>query len=186
MTNTIAVLDACVLYPAPVRDLLLSLASENLFEPRWSAIIQDEWVRNLLRKRPDLTENQLVKAVKAMNSAFPLANVSGFQKYIPSIILPDEDDRHVVACAIQSRATKLVTFNTKDFPESILANYAIEVISPDQFITQLISLEPALCGSAFQKMHHRLKNPPIPKETLLAIFQKCGLQDTALALAKVS
>lgn len=69
------VLDACVLYPAPIRDILLSLAAEGLFIAKWSDIIQDEWLRNLLRKRADLKKEQLEQTVKAMNQAFPDANV---------------------------------------------------------------------------------------------------------------
>lgn len=48
-----AILDACVLYPAPLRDLLLSLAEQELYRPKWSTVIQDEWRRNLLKNRDD-------------------------------------------------------------------------------------------------------------------------------------
>ncbi len=51
MIEQIVILDACVLYPAPVRDLLLSLADEELYCPGWSHEIQEEWIRNLLEKR---------------------------------------------------------------------------------------------------------------------------------------
>ena len=79
--NAIAVLDANVLYPVPIRDLLLSLANEGLFQPKWSSIIQEEWVRNLLLKRPDLSRNKLLKTVDAMNETFPEANITGFEDF---------------------------------------------------------------------------------------------------------
>lgn len=61
------VLDACVLYPAPIRDLLLHMANEGLYRPKWSDQIQDEWVRNLLLNRPDLSAGQLQQTTQAMN-----------------------------------------------------------------------------------------------------------------------
>ena len=59
MSGYTALYDACVLYPAPLRDLLLQLALTGLFRARWSATIHDEWTRNVLLDRPDLTAAQL-------------------------------------------------------------------------------------------------------------------------------
>ena len=73
-----AVLDANVLFPAPVRDLLLRLAELDLYRPKWTEEIHDEWIRNLLLKRPDIKRESLDSAKKAMNSAFPDANVSAY------------------------------------------------------------------------------------------------------------
>jgi hypothetical protein len=74
-----AILDANVLYPAPIRDLLLNLADVGFYSPKWSDEINDEWVRNLLKNRPDLTEKQLKKTVIAMNNAFEDANIIGYE-----------------------------------------------------------------------------------------------------------
>ncbi len=73
------VLDACVLYPAPVRDILLSLANEGLFKPKWSNEIQNEWTRNLLSNRPDLSKEELQTTVSAMNKAITDSNVVNFE-----------------------------------------------------------------------------------------------------------
>lgn len=91
-TPTIVVLDTCVLYPAPVRDILLSVAAEKLFIPKWSDQIHEEWIINLLINRTDLKRAQLNQTVIAMNMAFPDANVEGFQKWISNIKLPDKGD----------------------------------------------------------------------------------------------
>ncbi len=81
------VLDACVLYPAPVRDILLSLAAEGLYKPKWSATIQNEWMENLLINRKDLKEESLLQTIEAMNRAFPDANVEGFEmKKLPAAL----------------------------------------------------------------------------------------------------
>jgi len=54
MMPVVALLDANVLYPALLRDLLLQLAFDGLFQARWSADIDNEWKRNLLSDRPEL------------------------------------------------------------------------------------------------------------------------------------
>ncbi|WP_204336827.1 PIN domain-containing protein [Cryomorpha ignava] len=104
------VIDACVLYPAPIRDVLLSMAFEGLFEPKWSRAIQDEWTGNLLINREDLNKKQLDGTIQAMNRAFPDSNVLNFEELIPSLSLPDKDDRHVLACAIKCKADLITTF----------------------------------------------------------------------------
>ena len=61
--------DACVLYPAPLRDLLMRLAMSELFQARWSDAIHDEWIRSLLEQRPEL-KNQLARTRKLMDAQF--------------------------------------------------------------------------------------------------------------------
>lgn len=81
------VYDACVLYPAPLRDLLLRLALTDLFRARWSDMIHDEWTRNLLARRPDL-EERLARTSALMNVHVRDCLVTGFEHLIPSIELP--------------------------------------------------------------------------------------------------
>lgn len=83
------IIDACVLYPAPIRDILLSMASEGLLKPKWSNAIQNEWTRNLLINRNDLNREQLDGTIQAMNAAFPDSNVENFEDLIPGLSLPD-------------------------------------------------------------------------------------------------
>lgn len=172
------VLDACVLYPAPIRDILLSIAAKGVFKAKWSDIIQDEWLRNLLKNRTDLKEEQLNQTVNAMNSAFPDANVKNFKELIPGIKLPDKDDRHVVACAIRCNADLIVTFNTKDFPKEELSKYDVEIQKPDEFISDLIDINTELVCKGFNEMVKRLKNPKKTKIEVLASLAKCGLKES--------
>jgi predicted nucleic acid-binding protein len=169
------ILDACVLYPAPIRDFLLSLAAEGLFKPHWSDMIQDEWVRNLLKNRKDLTSQQLQKTINAMNRAFPDANIGGYEDLVIGLSLPDKDDRHVLACAIKGGADLITTFNLKDFPVSELQKYDIEVQSPDELVSNLLDLNSAAVCRAFSKMVARLKNPPKTKAEVADALEKCGL-----------
>ena len=98
-TTYTAVLDACVLYPAPLRDILLSLADAGLFHARWTLDIQDEWTRNLLSKRPDLNAEQLRTTQDRMIAAIPDCLITRYEPQIAGLSLPDADDRHVLAAA---------------------------------------------------------------------------------------
>lgn len=177
----IVVLDACVLYPAPLRDLLMRLAVTSLYAPKWTDVIHDEWSRNLLRKRPEL-EGRLPRVKAQMNAALPDANVTGYEGLVSGINLPDPDDRHVVAAAIAARADAIVTFNLKDFPAAELEKYGLEVIHPDVFIRGNFDLDPSVALSAVRAMRSALKNPPCTAEELLDILSRQGLPDTVAFL----
>jgi predicted nucleic acid-binding protein len=169
------VLDACVLYPAPIRDLLLNLADLEIYSPKWSEIIQEEWIRNLLKNRPDLTRQKLQKTAQVMNAAFPDAEVHSFEELIDLIELPDLGDRHVLAAGIKCKADGIITFNTKDFPRENLDQYNIEVYTPDEFIHLLNELNPSIVNQAFENQLASLKNPPVSTEKLISVLEKCGL-----------
>ncbi|MEM9921216.1 MAG: PIN domain-containing protein [Bacteroidota bacterium] len=172
-----ALLDANVLYPAPIRDILLNLAEQELYSPKWSKTIEVEWTRNLLKNRPDLTMTKLERTVRAMNRAFPNARVRSYQKLIDELELPDPDDRHVLAAAIKSESKAVITFNKKDFQsKKIEKEYNISILAPDQFICRLSEMDVELTKQAFSNQLASLKNPPISKKRLLEILQKCGLK----------
>jgi hypothetical protein len=88
-----AVYDACVLYPAPLRDFLMWLALSGRFRARWSLEIHNEWKRNLLKNRPDLTTEQLDRTSELMDQAIPGACVTGYENLVEGLILPDMNDR---------------------------------------------------------------------------------------------
>ena len=116
----IAVYDACVLYPAPLRDLLIRLARTGLFRARWTDLIHDEWIRNVLGNRSDLTAEQLERTRQLMNAAVRDCLVTGYEHRIEDLNLPDPDDRHVLAAALEAQAQVIVTYNLRDFPTSAL------------------------------------------------------------------
>jgi PIN domain len=178
-----AILDACVLYPAPVRDLLLHLADGGLYRPKWTDQIQDEWTRNLLLNRPDLTAPQLQKAVLAMNGAFPDATVVQYEPLIKSVQLPDPDDAHVLAAAIRGQASIIVTANLRDFPNAYLSQFDIVALHPDELITSLIESHPAEVLQAFLQQVATLRNPPKTVAEVLQILQRSGLEMTSGGLS---
>lgn len=167
-----ALYDACVLYPAPIRDVLMRLALTDLYRARWTNQIHEEWIRSVLANRADLTRAQLERTRDLMNAHARDALVEDFEDLIPSITLPDPDDRHVLAAAIRGRVDVIVTYNLKDFPAQLLAPYGIEVQHPDELLTHLIGLAPGPVLAALQRLRQSLKNPPVLIEDYLARLER--------------
>lgn len=164
------VYDACVLYPAPLRSLLIHLAITDLFRARWSRQIHDEWMRNLLAKRSDLTWEKLERVRDLMDKHTRDAVVSGFEPLIDGLVLPDSNDRHVLACAIHSGAEAIITFNLKDFPDEQLGQYDIRAIHPDEFISDMLALSPGHVVQAVQNHRNSLRNPPFSADEYLDLL----------------
>ena len=170
-----AVLDANVLHPAFVRSALLWFADERLFQPLWSDRLLAEWRRSVQRRFPEVTDDQLDKLQGSMTSAFPDAEVTGYEPFVGSIELPDPDDRHVVAAALVGKASGIVTANTKDFPPGTLAPLAIEVVHPDDFIVNIIDLHPSRAVAACRRHREALsKSKPSPA-AFLDLYAQAGL-----------
>ena len=169
-------LDANVIYPAPIRDLLLNIADLNLIAPKWTELIQEEWIRNLLKNRPDLSNSNLKRTVKMMNKAFPDAQVYDFEELIDRLELPDENDRHVLAAAIKCDAEAIITFNKKDFPRKYLRDYEIEIYSPDELLVLLNKFSPEVINKAFENQLASLKNPPVSRKELINTLIKCKIK----------
>jgi predicted nucleic acid-binding protein len=172
---TTVLYDACVLYPATLRDLLIELAYSKQFQARWTDSIHDEWTRNLLEKRPDLTRVNLERTVENMNRAVPSCLITNFEDLIPSLTLPDLNDRHVLAAAIRGKVEYIVTFNLRDFPQIYLEPHGIEAIHPDEFILSLIRTNKALVLMALGNTRARLKNPSRTAEQHLERLKNQGL-----------
>lgn len=167
-----ALYDACVLFPAPIRDVLMHLALTDLYHARWTNQIHDEWIGAVLEKRPDLTRAQLERTRDLMNAHARDALVADFEDLIPSITLPDPDDRHVLAAAIRGRADVIVTYNLKDFPGEAVAAYGIAVQHPDEFLTHTFDFAPGVVLSALQRLRLSLKNPPVAVEDYLSRLEQ--------------
>jgi hypothetical protein len=167
--------DACVLYPAPLRDLLVRLANTGVVRARWSDAILDECFRNILEHRPDLKPESLLRTRELMAQAVPDCMVSGFEGLIDGLVLPDADDRHVLAAAIRAGAQAIVTFNLKDFPTDRLAPYNIDAKHPDDFVIDTIELSPGAVAKAVAEQATALRNPPRSIPELLETLRDQGL-----------
>ena len=171
-----------MLYPAPLRDLLLELAASSLFRAKWSEQIHTEWIENLLNDRPDLTREKLERTKTLMNDAVLDSIVDGHEELIPCLILPDENDRHVLAAAIHAGADAIVTFNLKDFPAQVCDQYNLEVLHPDEFIRHQFDFDNAAVILAAKACRGRLKNPLKSAEAYLETLAQQRLPVTVSAL----
>ncbi|HEX4077992.1 MAG TPA: PIN domain-containing protein [Rhizomicrobium sp.] len=133
----VVVYDACVPSPFHLRNLLIQCAVDRLVEARWIDEIHDEWMRSLSVNDPKLSAKQLIAARDLMNAVLPNATVTGYEAVIPSIALPDLDDRHVVAAAVTAHVSVIVTWNVRDFPAAELRKHGLIRQTPDIFLTNL-------------------------------------------------
>lgn len=134
-----ALLDTCVIYPNYLRDTLLRLAASRLYRPLWSTDILAELRRNLVKR--GIPESGVERLIAAMNGNFVDAEVTGYHDLIPAMAC-DPKDRHVLAAAVHARADSLVTFNIRDFPAESLAPYPVNLLTPDDFLLDLLDLIP--------------------------------------------
>ena len=167
MIAPIAVLDACVLYPVVVRDLLLTLATNAVFQPRWSGEILDEMRRNVLADHADIDPTQFdIKLLGAMARRFPNALVTGFEHLIASMD-NDPKDRHVAAAAVHARASMLITDNLRDFGGSALSRNGVRVMTPAEMVTDLLDNDPDVFRVAIEQMAARKQHPPMTADEIL-------------------
>ncbi len=185
MSNFAAVLDANVLHVYPLTSVLLELAEARLFRPIWSADIHEEWLRSVTRQRPDIPREKLERRRAAMDTALPDACVSGYQKLIPALELPDPDDRHVLAVAIRAKAQVIVTFNESDFPAATLAEFDLCTQHPDTFLRHLIDLKPMVVRHRLLEMIKGLSKPPMSLNDYISMLERLSLPETAAALREL-
>lgn len=173
----IAVLDTNVIYPIVIRDILFWFAHFEIFIPRWSAQIFDEWRRLMITK--GLSGEDADRRIAKANLAFPDALVTDYRELISKLILPDVNDRHVLAAAIRSKATCIVTNNLKDFPADYLLSFGLQAITPDSFLVDLMNKDQELAIAAFLEMEKHKKKPKYSTGELLKMLTTAGLVETA-------
>lgn len=182
-----AVLDACVLYPVSVADALLSFADAELYAAKWTTAIEDEWIRNLEKSRPELV-GRLGRRRDYMRAAVPDWEVSDptWRSLIPALHLPDPNDVHVLAAAIAGHADCIVTSNLKDFPAHTLELYGIAAIHPDDFLIAQFDLDEIAAIAALREMRTRSKKPHYSAEEFARHFERNGLVAMAERLREVA
>lgn len=178
--------DANVLYPSELRNLLMHLALTGLFRAKWSSDVHEEWISSLLQKRPDLTREKLARTRALMDLHAVDALVTDYEDLIPSLQLPDPNDRHVLAAAIRGQANVIVTMNLRDFPANVLGPFGIQARHPDEFILQLLDLAPASVLAAAESHRQSLKNPPRTIDEYLETLERQGLAQSVSVLRQLA
>jgi hypothetical protein len=174
--------DACVLYPAPLRDLLMHLALTGFFRACWTNDIHEEWIYSVLKNHPHLTKEQLHRTRQLMDVHALDCLIEGYEDLIETLPLKDHNDRHVLAAAIHGNISKIVTFNLRDFPKHLLDDYEIEAVHPDDFIFELFQSWPEAVLAAVKRHRTSLKNPPKTGDEYLAILDRQQIPQTVFAL----
>lgn len=181
---TIALLDTCVLVPSRARDVLLEIASTGVYRPLWSSEILaelDRTLRLLLAKRGASAEEidaDLTRLFRQMRITFPDALVTEWEALVPTIRLPDPDDRHVVAAARAGRADVIVTDNPADFPPAALPASIVRQ-SLDDFLLDIFDLHPGQVVTAVRAIAGRTGKSG-PRMTASEIATYLSTHDTPL------
>lgn len=167
-----------MLYSALLRDLLIRLAIADLCELYWSAEVQSEWTRNLSQVRPEL-EATLKRTRALMEQVLPNALLSDAAPLPPEIQLPDPNDHHVLAAAIQSGTGTLLTFNLRDFPLAICQPLDVVAVHPDEWLAVVLAQDETLTLRVFQCLLAPLQNPPLSLIDFAAALRRQVLPMTA-------
>lgn len=178
-----ALLDACVLYPTVMRELLLGCAAAGLYEPRWSARILEEWARAAARRGP-ADEAVARGEIALLRAAWPAAEVRGWEWVAGRLWLPDADDVHVLAAAVAGSADVVVTLNASDFPRNILAEEGLSRADPDAFLLGFLQGAPQVLRAVVDEVVARataISGNPWTADRLLAKARLYRLRKALLA-----
>jgi PIN domain len=181
---SIAVFDACILYPFHLRNILVQAAVDRLVEARWTDAIHEEWIRNLAANAPAIPIERLEITRRLMNDALPRALIIGYEELIPRITLPDPNDRHVVAAAIISDATLVLTWNLRHFPATELKRFGLRRMTPDAFLSKLFDKVPYLVIGSLANARQNLSKARISASEFVGILENQKLVQLAKRVEK--
>ena len=145
------VLDACVLYPNVMRELLLGAAATGAYQPLWSDRILEEWARAAEKLGP-LGAAQARGEIALLRAAWPGAELPPAPGIEARLWLPDPADLHVLAVAVSGSADAILTMNAKDFPRGTLAEEGVERLDPDGFLVTAWQADPDWIAAVAEKV----------------------------------
>jgi predicted nucleic acid-binding protein len=164
MSRTVAFLDACVLYPFSLRDVLIQFSVEGMFQAKWSTQVQSEVIKNVEKYHPTIS-GRLTRTFQLMEMAVPDFHAEPSQETIALVSESSTDpkDVEILAAAIDGACTHLVTSNIKDFDIAYGLGRGVAVIHPDEFLEKLIEYNLESAKAGFEAVVSRCKNPPRTK-----------------------
>lgn len=173
--------DACALHSNTGRDLLIRVAQMGLVQAKWSSQILDELVESLDRRGIGTPDGRK-RLRELIADSVADSMVVGHEKLIDALVLPDPDDRHVLAAAVRSHSQVIVTENLKDFPADALAEWNIEAKTPDDFVRDLIDIDAWIVNACVQQIVDSRTHPPMTFGQVLEQLERCGFVQSANAL----
>jgi hypothetical protein len=159
MRPPVVLLDACTLYPAALRDVLMRMALHRLIQARWTDAIHDEWINAVLRNRPDLSREKLQRTRELMDLHAEDSLVTGYEPKIQELEI-------------------VLTWNTKDFPEAKLKPHGIHTEPPDHLISRILEAHPETLLLVLRQARLSLLRPPATAEEYLETLRIQGLTRT--------
>lgn len=168
------VIDACVLYPTVMREIVLGVARAGLYEPVWSARILEEWAR-AVRKIGDGAEVVARGEIALLRARWPEAEASWAPELEASLYLPDSDDRHVLAAAISTRTSVIMTLNIRDFPVRYLVEHGVSVVNPDAYLRQVYDGAPHAVADAVEAVRAEAESLSGEAKPVRALLKKARL-----------
>jgi predicted nucleic acid-binding protein len=182
----IVLADANVLYSRVLRDYLLYAADQEIISITWSPEILAEVTEHLRRNVVGFDDAAAERLVRAMNRAFPFAVVEPGEEHLQmltDVSLPDDGDRHVLAAALAAGATVLCTSNIKDFPDSVVKAFGIDVVTPDQLLSGLVAESEPQMLAAHRMAVASLKGAT--DESTVGALRRAGATTTAALMARL-
>lgn len=165
-------IDACVLYPTVLREIVVKTAFRGAFTPLWSPRILEEW-RRVAQKRG---EGEIAGLeIDGINALFPGAIVQHSFETAARLSLPDPDDIHVLAAAIDGAADELLTMNLKDFPTRTLARDDIQLRAPDTFLLEIFHSDPNMLRGVLEEIMNTADSHGIDTANPRALLKRARL-----------
>lgn len=168
-----AFLDTCVLFSPTLTDTLLRIAEADAYAPLWSPGVLAE-LHTVLEREAGLTPAAAQRRITHMDTAFPHANVHGYDHLVDAMTC-DPKDRHVLAAAITGGAEVLVTANLADFPPASLAPHHVTASHPDEFLLDQLDLHPGKVRRALVGQLNASRRPPLTLGQLLGRLSRAGV-----------
>jgi hypothetical protein len=181
---SVAVFDACILYPFHLRNIVVQAAVDRLVEARWTDTIHDERTRSLMSDVPAIPIERLRATRRLMNDALPMATVNGYEEHIPEVTLPDRNDRHVVAAAITAGASLILSWNLRHFPENELRKFGLRKMTPDALLSGLFDKIPDLAINSLANARRNLSKTRVSASDFIGILEGQNLVQLANRVKK--
>jgi hypothetical protein len=196
--NTLVILDACVLLPSRLSDVLFDLMLEGLYFAYWTDEVEAEFLRNWPFVHTDAIQSG-AKRLKAFQRATREGhmifghNSPAVMQDVPARV--HANDRHLVAAALvlikgltdedqpDLHKVLIVSNNTRHLAITDTRQLGIEVVKPGYFLDSLFAADSERAVRALAKSLSDLKKPPYSKREMLAALRLHGAKAMAAGLS---